>query len=49
MSCRGSAEKVKLLTEPQRTTQFFKKRSASISAVHCVSERYETNYSPLLQ
>ncbi len=45
MSCRGSAEKVKLLTEPQRTTQF-QKTLALISAVHCVSEDMKQTILP---
>lgn len=45
LSCRGSAEKVKLLSEPQRAEKL-KKAISKIGAVHCVSEDMKTTIAP---
>lgn len=45
MSCRGSAEKVKLLSEPERAIQL-EKTLQVISAVHCVSEDMKQTILP---
>lgn len=45
MSCRGSAEKVKLLTEPERQVNF-KKTVELINAVHCVSNDMKQTVLP---
>lgn len=45
MSCRGSAEKVKLLTEPERQANFTKTIEL-INAVHCVSNDMKQTILP---
>ena len=45
MSCRGSAEKVKLLTEPSRVENL-QKAMDKITAVHCVSNDMKITIAP---
>ncbi|MCU0320981.1 MAG: glycosyltransferase family 4 protein [Chitinophagaceae bacterium] len=45
LSCRGSAEKVKVLTEPNRA-QYLQLAIDSITAVHCVSNDMKSTIAP---